>query len=83
MNFKYSRNKIFQGLRRLDMLDANYQTKILNRWTGEGSTNEYPRLTRNDDNHNYTWMSNYYLQDGDFLRLKLVQLGYTIPQDVT
>ena len=76
-------NKIFQGLRRLDMLDANYQTKILNRWTGEGSTNEYPRLTRNDDNHNYTWMSNYYLQDGDFLRLKLVQLGYTIPQDVT
>ncbi len=29
-------NKIFQGLRRLDLPDANYQTRILDRWTGEG-----------------------------------------------
>jgi TonB-linked SusC/RagA family outer membrane protein len=76
-------NKIFQGLRRLDMLDANYQTRVLDRWTGEGSTNESPRITRNDPNHNYSWMSNYYLQKGDYVRLKIVQLGYTIPQDVT
>ncbi|QIY82889.1 TonB-dependent receptor [Chryseobacterium sp. NEB161] len=76
-------NKIFQGLRRLDMLDANYQTKILERWTGEGSTNDAPRVTRDDPNHNYSWMSNYYLQKGDYVRLKIIQLGYTIPQDVT
>ncbi|MBV6880276.1 TonB-dependent receptor [Epilithonimonas ginsengisoli] len=76
-------NKIFQGLRRLDMLDANYQTKILDRWTGEGSTNDNPRVTRDDSNHNYSWMSNYYLQKGDYVRLKIIQLGYTIPQDVT
>ncbi|SDG09595.1 SusC/RagA family TonB-linked outer membrane protein [Epilithonimonas hungarica] len=76
-------NKIFQGLRRLDMLDANYQTKILDSWNGEGSTNENPRLTRNDPNHNYSWMSNYYLQKGDYLRIKLIQVGYTIPKDVT
>ncbi|OCA78703.1 SusC/RagA family TonB-linked outer membrane protein, partial [Chryseobacterium contaminans] len=76
-------NKIFQGLRRLDILDANYQTKILDRWTGEGSTNTNPRVTRNDPNHNYSWMSNYYLQKGDYVRVKIVQLGYTLPQDVT
>lgn len=76
-------NKIFQGLRRLDLPDANYQTRILDRWTGEGSTNDNPRLTRTDSNHNYSWMSNYYLQKGDYVRLKIVQLGYTIPQDVT
>lgn len=76
-------NKIFQGLRRLDILDANYQTKILDRWTGEGSTNENPRITRDDRNHNYSWMSNYYLQKGDYVRIKIVQLGYTLPQDVT
>jgi TonB-dependent starch-binding outer membrane protein SusC len=76
-------NKIFQGLRRLDMLDANYQTKILNRWVGEGSTNDNPRITRDDPNHNYTWMSDYYLQKGDYLRLKLIQIGYTIPRDIT
>jgi hypothetical protein len=76
-------NKIFQGLRRLDLPDANYQTRILDRWTGEGSTNDNPRVTRNDPNHNYSWMSNYYLQKGDYVRLKIVQLGYTLPKDVT
>jgi hypothetical protein len=76
-------NKIFQGLRRLDMLDANYQTRVLDRWTGEGSTNSNPRVTRDDPNHNYSWMSNYYLQKGDYVRLKIIQLGYTLPQDVT
>ncbi|MCD9855676.1 TonB-dependent receptor [Epilithonimonas sp. JDS] len=76
-------NKILQGLRRLDMLDANYQTSILNRWTGEGSTNENPRLTRADSNGNYTKMSSYYLQKGDYMRIKLVQLGYTLPRDTT
>lgn len=55
-------NKIFQGLRRLDILNANYQTAILDRWTGEGTSNTTPRVTTNDTNHNYTWMSDYYLQ---------------------
>ena len=76
-------NKILQGLRRLDMLDANYQTAILNRWTGEGSTNDNPRLTRLDPNGNYTKMSSYYLQKGDYMRIKLIQLVYTLPRDTT
>lgn len=76
-------NKILQGLRRLDMLDANYQTSILNRWTGEGSTNDNPRVTRDDPNGNYSKMSSYYLQKGDYLRIKLISLGYTLPKDVT
>ncbi|MGC4129121.1 MAG: TonB-dependent receptor [Bergeyella sp.] len=76
-------NKIFQGLRRLDMTDANYQTWVLNRWTGEGSTNEYARVSRNDPNGNYTKMSSFYLQKGDYLRVKLVQLGYTLPKQVS
>lgn len=76
-------NKIFQGLRRLDILDANYQTKILDRWTGENSTNDNPRLTRDDPNKNFSRLSNYYLQDGDYVRLKLLQLGYTLPENMT
>lgn len=76
-------NKIFQGLRRLDLLNANYQTSILDRWTGEGTSNSTPRVTVDDTNHNYTWMSNYYLQKGDYVRIKLIQLGYTLPQNIT
>jgi TonB-linked SusC/RagA family outer membrane protein len=72
-------NKIFQGLRRLDIGNANYQTSILSRWTGEGTTNEYPRVTASDPNGNYSKMSDYYLEKGDYTRIKLVQLGYTLP----
>ncbi|MEN2399624.1 TonB-dependent receptor [Flavobacterium sp. MC2016-06] len=72
-------NKIFQGLRRLDIQNANYQTKALDRWTGEGTSNDYPRLANNDTNKNFSNMSDFYLEDGSYARLKIVQLGYTLP----
>lgn len=75
-------NKIFQGLRRLDIGNANYQTEVMSRWTGEGTSNDYPRLASNDPNENFIKMSNFYLENGDYLRLKLVQLGYSLPSDV-
>ncbi|MDP5199347.1 TonB-dependent receptor [Flavobacterium sp. DG2-3] len=76
-------SKIFQGLRRLDVLNANYQTKALERWVGEGTSNDYPRLTNNDPNKNYTNMSDFYLEDGNYLRLKVVTLGYTMPTNLS
>ena len=71
-------NKIFQGLRRLDITTANFQTKALGRWTGDGTTNTNPRLTSNDVNGNYSNMSDFYLEKGDYMRIKIVQLGYTV-----
>lgn len=73
-------NKIFQGLRRLDIANANYTTDVLNRWTGEGTSNDHPRLSTNDPNGNYSRMSDFYLEKGDYLRFKVVQLGYTLQQ---
>jgi TonB-linked SusC/RagA family outer membrane protein len=75
-------NKIFQGLRRLDVGNANYQTEAMSRWTGEGTSNDYPRLTNNDTNGNFGKMSDFYLEDGDYLRIKLVQFGYSLPTNV-
>jgi TonB-dependent starch-binding outer membrane protein SusC len=72
-------NKIFQGLRRLDIGNANYQAKALGRWTGDGSTNDHPRLTAADPNGNYSRMSDFYLENGDYARIKLVQIGYSLP----
>ncbi|WP_118195932.1 SusC/RagA family TonB-linked outer membrane protein [Albibacterium indicum] len=72
-------NKIFQGLRRLDINNANYSTKALGRWTGAGSSSSYPRLSDNDPNNNFANPSDFYLEDGDFFRLKTLQLGYTVP----
>ena len=72
-------NKIFQGLRRLDILTSNYSTKALSRWTAEGSSNTFPRLTDSDPNGNMSKMSEFYLENGDYLRFKVIQLGYTLP----
>ena len=72
-------NKIFQGLRRLDIMNSNYQTVAMSRWTGEGTSNSYPRLISSDPNGNFGKMSNFYLEKGDYLRMKVMQLGYTLP----
>ncbi|WP_299012378.1 TonB-dependent receptor [uncultured Polaribacter sp.] len=75
-------NKIFQGLRRLDIENANYQTAALGRWVGEGTSNSYPRLTTNDTNNNFSNPSDFYLEDGDYFRIKTLQLGYSLPSNV-
>jgi hypothetical protein len=76
-------NKIFQGLRRLDLPNANYQKVVLSRWTGEGTSNDYPKLTSDDANGNFKNFSDFYLEKGDFLRLKTVQVGYSLPENLS
>lgn len=48
-----------------------------NYWTSEGSTNEFPRLTFTGASNNKR-PSARFLEDGSYLRLKNVQLGYTL-----
>ncbi|WP_299703759.1 TonB-dependent receptor [uncultured Pontibacter sp.] len=76
-------NKIFQGLRRLDVAYANWQTRALGRWTGEGTSNDYPRLSTSDPNGNFSNPSDFYLEDGDYFRIKTFQIGYTLPSVLT
>jgi TonB-linked SusC/RagA family outer membrane protein len=75
-------SKIFQGLRRLDIGNANWQTRALGRWAGEGTSTDYPRLTSNDANGNFSQMSDFYLESGDYARLKIMQLGYSLPANI-
>lgn len=75
-------NQIFQATRRLDIPTANWQTNALNRWTGEGTSNTYPKLSSGDPNGNFSKPSNFYLQDGDYFRLKVLQIGYSLPQNI-
>jgi len=73
-------NQIFQGLRRLDISGSNYDTKALSRWIGAGTSNDYPRLVDGDPNGNFTNPSNFHLESGAYLRIKTLQLGYTVPK---
>jgi TonB-dependent starch-binding outer membrane protein SusC len=69
-------NEILRNYERQTPL-ANMLNYKLARWTGEGSTNEHPRLTTGANRNNV--ISEYYVEDGSFVRFKNVQLGYTIP----
>ena len=53
-----------------------------NRWTPSNPSNVYPRITRPDLNGN-TRPSDAYVEDGSYLRLRNVQLGYTLPASFT
>ena len=70
-------NKIFNALRRWDLPAANYPSTVLNRWHGEGTSNEFPRVSTGDLNGNFSNPSTFFLEDGSFLRLKNLSLGYT------
>ncbi|HEX8041162.1 MAG TPA: SusC/RagA family TonB-linked outer membrane protein [Chryseosolibacter sp.] len=48
-------------------------------WDGEGSTNTFPILKTTDQNGNFSKMSTFFLEKGDFTRCRLIQLGYTLP----
>ena len=70
-------NDVLDVTRRTDISESNMPAYMLGRWTGEGTSNKYPRLVRGD---NVNWqMSDLYVQDGSYLRLKNIQLGYTLP----
>ena len=74
--------KVFSGLRRFGITTANYQTAALNRWTGPGTSNSYPRLTETDPNKNFVNPSDFYLKAGDFFRIKTLQIGYSLPKSL-
>ena len=46
-------------------------------WHGEGTSNYIPRLSKDDNNENFTKFSSLYVEDGSFLRMKNLQLGYS------
>ena len=71
---------------RMEGLDAsynfNYFSEITGRWTGEGTSNTIPRVSTLSTNLNYR-TSDMFIESGDFLRLKTLTIGYTLPTLVT
>lgn len=46
-------------------------------WHGEGTSNRVPRLSKDDNNENFTKFSSLYVEDGSFVRMKNLQVGYS------
>ncbi len=53
----------------------NYDTTILNRWHGEGTSNDVPRISANG-HQNTIWNSTRYMEDADYFKIKTITLGY-------
>jgi TonB-linked SusC/RagA family outer membrane protein len=53
---------------------------LANSWTPENPNAKYPRLDKNDS---FSWqLSSYYVEDGSYVRLRNLQLGYEIPRSL-
>lgn len=74
---------VFNGLEYLTLnnVGGNKSTKILDYWTPENTNTSIPRLTWDDPNRNAR-VSDRYVQDASYLRLKTVQLGYSFGPSV-
>lgn len=72
----YNSSKSFYGkLTKCNILVDLYE----NSWRKEGDLAKYPRITGTDLNSNYK-NSSWYLEDGSYVKLRNVQLGYTFPE---
>ena len=73
-------NDIYRAYER----NANFSNKfrdVLGRWTGSGTTNDVrtPRYSFTDANSNIR-VSDRYVEDGSYIKIKNLQLGYTFPE---
>lgn len=76
-------NKIYNATRQTleDVTKgSNFLASCLDYWTPENKNASHPRLTWDDPNRNTRTESDRYLENGSYLRLRSVQLGYTFPQ---
>ncbi|NDV83234.1 TonB-dependent receptor [Bacteroides sp. 51] len=74
-------NDIYKLYRRSNVTKGNFDESWLGRWHGEGTSNWVPRIIEGDSN-NYQ-VSSFFVEDGSYMRLKVAQIGYTLPTSLT
>ena len=71
-------NDLYNATVRYDFATVNRPTTVLGRWTGPGTSNAEPRVSVTDPNQNAR-VSDRFVEDGSYLRLRNLQLGYSLP----
>jgi TonB-linked SusC/RagA family outer membrane protein len=59
----------------------NKSSVVVNAWSGEGTSNSIPRPIKTDPNQNII-LSDHLVEDGSYLRLKTMQIGYNFSPDL-
>ena len=73
-------NEIVRNYERFQPL-TNRTTAYLGRWTGSGTSADFPRVTTAASNN--TLFSDFFVEDGSFIRVQNIQLGYTFSEKLT
>jgi TonB-linked SusC/RagA family outer membrane protein len=73
-------NKIFNKKEMERPNEYNFEQHVMDAWTGPGTTNTEPKASFGG--YNYI-PSDWFIQDGSFVRLRSVVLGYTLPKSIT
>ncbi len=73
-------NKIYNAKKQARFGTPNFERSALDRWTEDNPSQTYPRIT--DGGHNYL-VSDFFLEDGDFLKLQNLTIGYTISSRIS
>ena len=79
-------NKLFNGLKYLGLQASvsgqnyNMLKGILNAWSPTNVNSSIPRVSWSDPNGNFSNTSDWFIEDGSYLRIKNITLGYTLPQ---
>ncbi len=71
-------HQIAKAYHPLDSPFANYTIDVYDRWHGEGTSTDRPRLTKSGQN--VTNISDIYIEDADFIRINNITLGYDFKQ---
>jgi hypothetical protein len=70
-------NEIVRNYER-DQVNVNLISRRLDRWTGPGTSNFEPRVTSGANSNKV--FSDYFVEDGSFLRVQTISLGYNFPE---
>jgi len=73
-------NKIFNGKEVVRPDPYNFEAHVMDRWTGPGTSTDEPRPTFGGYNYN---VSDRFIYDGSFVRIRSLILGYTFPQELS
>ena len=78
-------NKLFNGLKYLGLQSSvsgqnyNMLKDILNAWSPSNVNSSIPRVSLSDPNGNFSTTSDWFIEDGSYMRVKNLTLGYTLP----
>ncbi len=75
-----SGNKIYNGKMAVRPDLYNFEARVKDYWRGEGTSNTEPRPTAGGVNYE---PSNYFIEDGTYLRLRNIRIGYNFPASLT